>query len=71
MQAYLSSVGGGEDPHGSSTLLHVPEEPQSRHLVGFRGHVHVDKQGGEATNGAEIRKKRYSLMFVYIILTYL
>lgn len=44
---YLSSVGGGENPHGPSTLLDVPEEPQGRHLVGFRGHVHVHKQSGK------------------------
>ncbi len=50
VQTYLSSISGGEDPHGSSALFHIPEEPQSRHLMGFRGHVHVDKQCGEATN---------------------
>lgn len=44
---HLSSVSGGENPHDPSALLHVPEKPEGRHLVGLRGHVHVDKQGGE------------------------
>lgn len=51
LHTHLPPVGGGEDPHRPPALLHVPEEPQCRHLVGFRGHVHVDKQGGEAANG--------------------
>lgn len=49
---YLSSIGGGEDPHCPSALFDVPEEPESRHLVGFRGHVYVDKQCGEATSSS-------------------
>lgn len=44
---HLSSVSGGENPHDPSALFHVPEKPESRHLVGLRGHVHVDKQGGK------------------------
>lgn len=55
---YLPSVGSGEDPHGSSALLHVPEEPQRRHLVGFRGHVHVNEERGEAANSSTERKDR-------------
>lgn len=44
---HLSSVSGGENPHDPSALFHVPEKPESRHLVGLRGHVHIDKQGGK------------------------
>lgn len=44
---HLSSVRGGENPHDPSALFHVPEKPESRHLVGLRGHVHIDKQGGK------------------------
>lgn len=49
---YLSSICGGEDPHGSSTLFHIPEEPQSWHLMGLRGHIHIDKQRGELPDSA-------------------
>lgn len=61
----LSSVGGGEDPHGSPALLHVPKEPQGRHLVGFRGHVDVDKQLGKVASGSSIEKET-SLSFSFI-----
>lgn len=50
VKTYLSSVSGGEDPHGSPALFNIPEEPESRHLMGFRGHVHVDKQCGKAAD---------------------
>lgn len=49
---HLSSIGGGENPHGPSALFDVPEKPEGRHLVGLRGHVHVDKQGAELEGGA-------------------
>lgn len=45
--SHLSSVSGGENPHDPAALFHVPEKPESRHLVGLRGHVHIDKQGGK------------------------
>lgn len=55
---HLSSIGGGENPHGAAALLHVPEEPESRHLVGLRGHVDVDKQSGKLTSGAWDKGRR-------------
>lgn len=61
---YLSSVSGGEDPHGSTALFHIPEEPQGRYLVGFRGHIHVDEQRGEATNSTEREKNNKEIIFV-------
>lgn len=50
MQTYLSTISGGEDPHGSSTLFHIPEEPQGGNFMGLRRNIHVDKQFGELTN---------------------
>lgn len=47
---YLASIIGRENPHCSSALLHVPEEPESGHFVGFGRHVHIDEQHGEALN---------------------
>lgn len=47
LRTHLSSVSGGENPHDPAALFHVPEKPESRHLVGLRGHVHIDKQGGK------------------------
>lgn len=47
---YLASITGRENPHCSSALLHVPEEPESWHFVGFGRHVHIDEQRGEALN---------------------
>lgn len=42
--SYLASVGNGEYPSGASTLFHVPQEPQGRHLMGFRGHIDIHKE---------------------------
>lgn len=47
LRTHLSSVRGGENPHDPSALFHVPEKPESRHLVGLRGHVHIDEQGAK------------------------
>lgn len=59
---HLSSISGGENPQCPSTLLHIPEKPESRHLVGLRGDVHVDKQGGELADGpSEEREKESGL----------
>ena len=41
---YLAPIGNGEYPSGASTLLHIPQEPQGRHLVGFRGHIDIHKE---------------------------
>lgn len=51
IHTYLPSITGGENPHCSSALLHIPEEPEGRHFVGLGGHVHVDEQRGKALNG--------------------
>lgn len=48
----LSSISGGENPHCSSTLFQIPKEPESRHLVGLRCYVHIDKQCSKLTNSA-------------------
>lgn len=42
--SYLAPVGNGEYPSGASTLFHVPQEPQGRHLMGFRGHIDIHEE---------------------------
>lgn len=51
MKTYLASIGGREDSHCASTLLDIPKEPQSRHLMGLGGYVHIDKQSCKAVSG--------------------
>lgn len=41
---YLAPVGNREYPSGATTLLHIPQEPQGRHLVGLRGHIDIHKE---------------------------
>lgn len=44
---YLAPVGNREYPGGASTLLHIPQEPESRDLMGLRGDTQVHKKGGQ------------------------
>jgi len=67
LKTYLAPIGGREDSHCASTLFDVPKEPQSRHLMGLGGHVHIDKQSGKAASGTASKRlvKGYAINSQY------
>jgi len=54
---YLPSIACCEYSRCPSTLLHVPQKPQGRDLVGFRSDIHIHKESCE-TLGSTAAKTR-------------
>lgn len=44
---YLSSIGRGDDSGYAPTLLHIPQEPESRDLMGLCSNTKVHKERGK------------------------
>lgn len=53
----LAPVGRGENPCGAPTLLHIPQKPKGRDLVGLRSDIHIHKQSCK-TLGSSATKTR-------------
>lgn len=46
LHEYLPSIGCWDDPGRAPTLLHIPQEPERRDLVGLCGDTQVHKESG-------------------------